>query len=60
MSTYTDAITAAGRALHLGRIERDSLPPRAAAEAAHEPGGISLDERERLIRTHRGLEVVAA
>jgi hypothetical protein len=48
-------IAEAGRLLAIARAERDALTPRAAAEAAHGPGGPAIDELEDLIRAHRGL-----
>ncbi|HVK20442.1 MAG TPA: hypothetical protein VM677_03695 [Actinokineospora sp.] len=62
MTTVTreQAITAAGRILALARAERDSLPPRLAAEAAHYAGGPSVDEIERQIREMRGLPTADA
>lgn len=56
MSAYgpsAAAINAAARVLAQARAERDSLPPRLAAEAAWWPGGPPVDEIERLICAQR-------
>lgn len=57
--TREEAIEAAGRIVAGAIALRDSLPPRAAAEAAWTPSGPSVDELERRIRAQRG-EVVDA
>ncbi|GII51936.1 hypothetical protein Pth03_03250 [Planotetraspora thailandica] len=51
--TKAEAIAAAGKILARARAERDALPVREAAIAAHRPGGPSVDELEDLIRTQR-------
>lgn len=50
---YDRAVKAAGQILSRARAERDSLPPREAAERAYVVGGMSVDEIEALIRQHR-------
>lgn len=50
---WPEARTAAAHALRAGRIARDSMPARDAAEAAHTPGGPSVADLEALIRRHR-------
>jgi hypothetical protein len=54
MTGRGEAIQAAGQAIAAGRAMRDSLSPRAAAEAAWTPSGPSLDELEAMIRAQRG------
>lgn len=51
-----EAIEQAAEAVVAGLRMRDSLPPRAAAEAAWTPTGPSVEELERRIRTRRGYE----
>lgn len=58
--TREAAIEAAGQAIADGLALRDSLPPRAAAEAAWTPSGPSVDELERRIRADRGDTVTEA
>lgn len=55
MTPKSAAVDAAGWQLHLGRTERDSLPPRIAAERAWEPSGPTVDQIEQQIRAQRGL-----
>lgn len=50
---WPEARAAAARALRAGRAARDAMTPRDAAEAAHTPGGLSVDALEVLIRRHR-------
>ena len=50
------AITAAGKALANGVLRRDSLSPRAAAEEAHDAGGLPVDELERRIIAQRAAQ----
>lgn len=50
---WPEARAAAAAALRAGRIARDSMSPREAAQAAHRPSGPSVDELEALIRHHR-------
>lgn len=56
MSARDEAIAAAGRALADAIARRDALPPRAAAEEAHVPGGPSIDELEQRIRARRAAQ----
>ena len=51
--TWPEARAAAARTLRAGRIARDSMSPREAAQAAHTPGGPDVDALETLIRRHR-------
>ena len=50
-----EAIARAGRALAEGRARDDAMSPRDLAEAAYQPGGLSVDELEARIRARRGL-----
>lgn len=50
---WSEVRATAARTLRAGRIARDSMPPREAAEAAHTPGGPSVDTLEALIRHQR-------
>lgn len=45
--------TDAGRILAAARERRDSLTPREAAQAAHVPGGPTVDQLEAQIRADR-------
>lgn len=51
--TREQAIAEAGAALAEALAERDALTPRQAAEAAHRPGGPSVDELEQRISAQR-------
>lgn len=51
--TKDECIAAAGRALAEAHARREALSPRAAAEAAHRPGGPTVDELEARIRAQR-------
>ncbi|MEJ7633864.1 hypothetical protein [Aeromicrobium sp.] len=54
-----EAIERAARTLVLGRQAAAQMTPREQAEAAHEPGGPSVDELEARIRRRRGLPPIA-
>lgn len=51
--TRESCIAEAGAALADALAELDEMPARQAAEAAHRPGGPSVDELERRIRAER-------
>lgn len=58
--TRDQAIAAAGLELALARRELLERTPRESAEAAHVPGGPSVDELERRIAERLGLVAGAA
>lgn len=53
--TRQECIDAAGAALAQALAEQDELTPRQAAEAAHRPGGPSVDELEHRIAAQRAM-----
>lgn len=53
MPNREECFAAAGAALAAAIERRDALSPRQAAEAAHRPGGPSVDELERRIAARR-------
>lgn len=53
LKPWPEARDAAARAWRAGRIARDSMSPRAAAEAAYSPGGLSVDALEQPIIQER-------
>ena len=56
MTTFDEAIEAAGAALAASERACAQMTPREQAEAAYTPTGPPVDELEDLIRADRGLE----
>lgn len=59
MTTYEEAIAAAGDLAAVQLLARQAMTPREQAEAAYTPTSrYSVDELEDLIRIERGLEPI--